>query len=690
MATDEIPVQLGSLKQQLREATAEVQKLAEKFGATSAATIEAAKRAAELRDKIGDAKDMIAAFNPDAKFKSLTSSLSGVAGGFAAVQGAMGLFGNQTKDVEKMLLKVQSAMAISQGLQSVGESIDSFKQLGAVVSDTAKKAFGGLKAAIGGTGIGLLVIGLSLLIANFDSVKKAIMNLIPGLGKVADFIGGLVNAVTDFIGVTSEAGRATAKMIEDNEKAIKNGERFLELNGDKYDEYTQRKIKANLEYKKKYNEFQNDQTLKDKDRAIYIEQARAKADREIAKADEDREKKGDENRKKVQDKEDAANAKKLEKIKAAKELEETIESELTKTKLDARGKDLEDLKVNYEKKKEILIAGNQSIDELEKLYAAQKVEVNDKYDKEELKKAKDFQDALNDIKTKTANLGIVDKREQELQSIQDSYAKELLAIETNETYNAEQKLALKLAKLDEEQAAITKKNQEFANEDTKKVMDAGIGDIDRIANATKISLEDRRTAIIGSTKDLLDNFKGTAEERTAIVVASGDAINKVDEEISKEKVARKKSEVDAIAGALDVLGGIVDKGSIAGKGIAIAQAVMNTYQAATAALAASPPPFNFIAAAASVAAGLVNVSKIVSTKVPSAKGSGSIGGASAPSISSASAPLPPQLPQAQMTQLNQESINALGNQAIKAYVVETDMTTNQQRIAAIQQRARFG
>ena len=305
-------------------------------------------------------------------------------------------------------------------------------------------------------------------------------------------------------------------------------------------------------------------------------------------------------------------------------------------------------------------------------------------------KAQDFQNELNDIKTKTSTLGIENKRQQELQAINDSYAKELKAIEQNINYNDDQIKELKLAKQDELNAALREKNEEFANEDTKKVMDAGIGDIDRIANATKISLEDRRTAIIGSTKDLLDNFKGTSEERLQIESASAQAINKVDDEISKEKVARKKSEVDAISGALDVLGGIVDKGSIAGKGIAIAQAVMNTYQAATAALAASPPPFNFIAAAASVAAGLVNVSKIVSTKVPSAKGSGSIGGASAPSISSAAAPLSPQLPQAQMTQLNQESINALGNQAIKAYVVETDMTTNQQRIKAIQQRARFG
>ena len=67
----------------------------------------------------------------------------------------------------------------------------------------------------------------------------------------------------------------------------------------------------------------------------------------------------------------------------------------------------------------------------------------------------------------------------------------------------------------------------------------------------------------------------------------------------------------------------------------------------------------------------------------------SIGGSSAPASMSTS-PMQPQLPQASTTNLSQSSINALGNQAIKAYVVETDMTTNQQRIKAIQQRARFG
>ena len=161
---------VGSLRSQLREAQAEVAKLSEKFGATSAEAVKAAQKAAELKDRIGDAKALTDAFNPDAKFKALTSSLAGVAGGFAAVQGGMALFGNQSKDLEATLLKVQSAMALSQGIQALGESMDSFKQLKAV----AINAMQGIKAAIGSTGIGLLVVALGTVVAYWDDIKEVV------------------------------------------------------------------------------------------------------------------------------------------------------------------------------------------------------------------------------------------------------------------------------------------------------------------------------------------------------------------------------------------------------------------------------------------------------------------------------------------------------------------------------------
>lgn len=129
----EVSSNLGNLKQQLKQAQVEVQTLAEKFGATSAQAVEAAKKAAILKDKISDAKSLTDAFNPDAKFKALSGALTGVAGGFSVVTGAMGAFGKQNEDVEKALLKVQSAMALASGAQAIGESIDSFKQLGAVI-----------------------------------------------------------------------------------------------------------------------------------------------------------------------------------------------------------------------------------------------------------------------------------------------------------------------------------------------------------------------------------------------------------------------------------------------------------------------------------------------------------------------------------------------------------------------------
>ena len=198
----EINSNAKTLKQQFKEAQQEVQLLSEKFGATSQQAIAAAKSAASLKDQIGDAKALTDAFNPDAKFKALSGSLTGVAGGFSVVTGAMGAFGTQSEEVEQALLKVQSAMALSSGLQSLGEARDSFKQLGGVVKDTfstlssesslagkatsalgpvwkavglsGKTALNGIRAGIAATGIGLLVVALGAVVAYWDDIKALV------------------------------------------------------------------------------------------------------------------------------------------------------------------------------------------------------------------------------------------------------------------------------------------------------------------------------------------------------------------------------------------------------------------------------------------------------------------------------------------------------------------------------------
>jgi len=155
---------LGSLKAQLKEATQEVQALSDKFGATSEQAIEAAKRAAELKDQIGDAATLVDAFNPDTKFKAFSQTLGTVAGGFSAVQGALGLLGSKGEDVEKTLAKVQSALALSQGLEQLGDLGAAFTNLKGVAIDTFK----GIKAAIGSTGIGVLVVALGAIVTYWD------------------------------------------------------------------------------------------------------------------------------------------------------------------------------------------------------------------------------------------------------------------------------------------------------------------------------------------------------------------------------------------------------------------------------------------------------------------------------------------------------------------------------------------
>jgi len=212
---------LGSLKKQLREAQQDVQTLADKFGATSIEAVNAAKRAADLKDRIGDAKSLTEAFNPDAKFKALSASLSGVAGGFAAYQGAMGLVGVESKDLEKQLLKVQSAMAIAQGFQALGEARDSFKQLKAVAID----AFNGIKTAIGSTGIGLLVVAAGALYAYWDDIKAA------------------VSGVSEEQKKLNVASQKNADIENEKLKAIGNQDNILKLQGKSEKEILDIKIK---------------------------------------------------------------------------------------------------------------------------------------------------------------------------------------------------------------------------------------------------------------------------------------------------------------------------------------------------------------------------------------------------------------------------------------------------------------
>lgn len=205
----DIETNLGSLKSQLREAQAEVAAMAEKFGVTSQQAAEAAKKAAELKDRIADAKDLTDAFNPDAKFNALSRSIGGALDGFQAFEGAIGLVGVESEALQKTLLKVQSAMALSQGIQGVMEAKDSFIQLGAVV----KNAFAGMTTAAKVfmvSGIGLAIAAIGILIAKWDDVKAA---LTPATAQAKKF--------EQTTRESGEAARAALDSFDEYEKTLR-------------------------------------------------------------------------------------------------------------------------------------------------------------------------------------------------------------------------------------------------------------------------------------------------------------------------------------------------------------------------------------------------------------------------------------------------------------------------------------
>ena len=207
----EVKTNAQSLKSQLKEAQNEVQALSDKFGATSTQAINAAKRAAELKDAIGDAKALTDAFNPDAKFNALSSSIGGVVNGFQAYEGALGLVGVESAQLQEQLLKVQSAMALSQGLQGLGEARDSFKQLGAV----AKNVFTSIKGAIGATGIGLLVIAIGALVSNWKELTGWVEKSFPSFKKIGDFFKNFSQVASGTLDAVIAGFKTVAKVIGD-------------------------------------------------------------------------------------------------------------------------------------------------------------------------------------------------------------------------------------------------------------------------------------------------------------------------------------------------------------------------------------------------------------------------------------------------------------------------------------------
>jgi len=154
-----------SLKAELRAVTNELGTLEQ----GSEAFIKAAQKAGQLQDKIGDIKNTVNAFNPEAKFQALAGAVGIAANGFAAMQGAMALLGSENEDLNKVIAQTQGAIALATGLNGLMGMVDAFNLLKA----TSLATFASIKASIMATGLGGLIIALAAVATAFYAMATA-------------------------------------------------------------------------------------------------------------------------------------------------------------------------------------------------------------------------------------------------------------------------------------------------------------------------------------------------------------------------------------------------------------------------------------------------------------------------------------------------------------------------------------
>lgn len=171
--------QMAKLRQANQEGSAEYEELKNK--------------AVEVRTAINlTNKEINAAATPTTSFDKLIQMTSGVVSGFTMAQGAAALFGSENENAEKTIQKVTGAMAILQSLQEIqmqlktADTTATNKQTAAqalytTVVGTSSGALKIFRIALASTGIGLIIILLASLVANWDKVTAAIKRAFPAL-----------------------------------------------------------------------------------------------------------------------------------------------------------------------------------------------------------------------------------------------------------------------------------------------------------------------------------------------------------------------------------------------------------------------------------------------------------------------------------------------------------------------------
>ena len=180
---------LSELKKEFKE----TQKTLEGLTQGSKEYVNALSKIGAIKGEIGDLNDTFKAFNPDAKMKAFGSVASGMASGIQGAVGAMALFGVESEDTQKMLLKVQAASAFADGINGIMGMGDAFSNLKKILLANP-------------------ILLIATIVISIGAAMFALKDKVKIIGDAFDFVGKIIGIVvqgfkdlTDFMGLTSNA-----------------------------------------------------------------------------------------------------------------------------------------------------------------------------------------------------------------------------------------------------------------------------------------------------------------------------------------------------------------------------------------------------------------------------------------------------------------------------------------------------
>jgi hypothetical protein len=665
---------LIAIKQNIADGNKLLNEAVEKYGVYSDEVKKAENLVLRLKKQLGEATQLSTQFSATDKLTAFNSALKTVTGGFSALTGTIGLFGSESKEIEKQLLKVQSALALSQGVESIIEASKGFEKLKktilefSIVQKVVTAAQKLWNAAMAANPIGAIVVAITALIAG-------------------------VVALTSYFISNAKAAKEQAKSVEDSTKALDKQSKTLERNNSEFQKAQDYKLglaKANGASTKSIRELESKlieekiafekasrataQNTYEKEKNKLASLKAADADKELIKKQLDNVKKAAEEyniqNKNVQDAVDErTEINRKHNIEVAQENTEASKKAAEKAKEDAKKaaeKAKEDAKKFAEDQKE----ANKKLREQRKVIAEQEALNNIKDEDEKAKKKLEF-DFLNAKKEIEQSKATTAEKNATIQALYVQYIDSLNKVDKDRNDK-------RVKEANDALFALQQGEEEWLRSQADKELQRAMDE--------SLSFEERKAALQERQDDYNRITFTSEDERLAYLKANADAQKQIADEEAKAKIAAAQFAADSLAAISDLVG----KDTVAGKALAIAATTVSTYLSAQKAYESQFKPLAIvdspvrgaIAAGIAVATGLANVKKIMSVQVPGKGG----GGGSMPSAGSIPAPI---IPQVATTTINQGQVNQLASATSRAFVLESDVSGNQERIERLNRAARI-